>query len=256
MEVHHHSHLASGETHTERKKWTHYFWEFFMLFLAVVLGFLVENQREHYIEHQREKKFAALLYEDLKKDTVFINRIIEIKEWRNVKIDSLFYFLSQPDLQKNATAIYYYTQFLDVNLPFKPNDATILQLRSSGSLRYFSNLKLYNEISVYYSDCSFYMDREVEGVNNTMLLSVTPKLFNAEKMYSFLKVTPDIKDAIHYPSEKMKLLTTESKTINELLMYAKKIKTSNDVALMLLKGFISQELTSLLKELKKEYKLK
>src|SRR6185295_16246604 len=140
MEVHPH-------THTERKKWTHYFWEFFMLFLAVTLGFLVENQREHYIEHQREKKFAALLYEDLKKDTVFINRIIDIKEWRNGKIDSLFYFLLQPNLQENATAIYYYTQFLDIDLPFKPNDATIQQLRSSGSLRYFSNLKLYNEIS-------------------------------------------------------------------------------------------------------------
>ena len=49
MEVHHHSHTA-------RKKWTHYFWEFFMLFLAVTLGFFVENQREHYIEGQREKK--------------------------------------------------------------------------------------------------------------------------------------------------------------------------------------------------------
>ncbi len=28
MEVHHHSHTA-------RKKWTHYFWEFLMLFLAM-----------------------------------------------------------------------------------------------------------------------------------------------------------------------------------------------------------------------------
>ena len=48
MEVHHHS-------HTPRKKWTHYFWEFLMLFLAVTLGFFVENQREHYIENLREK---------------------------------------------------------------------------------------------------------------------------------------------------------------------------------------------------------
>jgi hypothetical protein len=38
MEVHQHS-------HTPRKKWHHYFWEFLMLFLAVTLGFLVENQR-------------------------------------------------------------------------------------------------------------------------------------------------------------------------------------------------------------------
>jgi hypothetical protein len=36
MEVHAHP-------HTSRKKWTHYFWEFFMLFLAVTLGFFVEN---------------------------------------------------------------------------------------------------------------------------------------------------------------------------------------------------------------------
>jgi hypothetical protein len=47
MEVHHHAHTA-------RKKWTHYFWEFFMLFLAVTAGFLVENQREHFIEHKRK----------------------------------------------------------------------------------------------------------------------------------------------------------------------------------------------------------
>jgi hypothetical protein len=47
MEVH--AHLASGETHTHtpRKKWTHYSWEFLMSFLAAFGGFLAENQREH-----------------------------------------------------------------------------------------------------------------------------------------------------------------------------------------------------------------
>ena len=41
MEVHHHSHTA-------RKNWTHYFWEFLMLFLAVFCRFIAENQREHF----------------------------------------------------------------------------------------------------------------------------------------------------------------------------------------------------------------
>ncbi len=36
MEVHHHSHPASGETHTARKKGTHYFREFLMLILAAL----------------------------------------------------------------------------------------------------------------------------------------------------------------------------------------------------------------------------
>jgi hypothetical protein len=54
MEVHAH-------THTERKKWTHYLWEFLMLFLAVTLGFFVENQREHYIEKKRAKEYAYVI---------------------------------------------------------------------------------------------------------------------------------------------------------------------------------------------------
>jgi len=42
MEVHQHA-------HTPRKKWTHYFWEFLMLFLAVFCGFLAEYKLEHTI---------------------------------------------------------------------------------------------------------------------------------------------------------------------------------------------------------------
>src|SRR5215216_2649885 len=66
MEAHHH-------THTERKRWQHYFFEFFMLFLAVFAGFLAENWREHYIEHTRAKVFAGSLYNDLKMDTAQLN---------------------------------------------------------------------------------------------------------------------------------------------------------------------------------------
>ena len=49
MEVHAHSHSHG------KKNWKNYFWEFLMLFLAVFCGFLAENQREHYVEYQREK---------------------------------------------------------------------------------------------------------------------------------------------------------------------------------------------------------
>src|SRR5215813_2913843 len=61
MEVHQH-------THTPRKKFTHYLWEFLMLFLAVFCGFLAENQREHLVEHSREKQYILSLVEDVKTD--------------------------------------------------------------------------------------------------------------------------------------------------------------------------------------------
>ena len=58
MEVHAH-------THTARKKWTHYFWEFIMLFLAVFCGFLAEYLLEHKIEKEKGKQFAISFREDL-----------------------------------------------------------------------------------------------------------------------------------------------------------------------------------------------
>src|SRR5436190_4271107 len=82
MEVHHHAHTA-------RKKWTHYFWEFFMLFLAVTAGFLVENQREHFIEHKREKQFIITMIEDLKSDTIQIMQNIVYRKKRESMCDSL-----------------------------------------------------------------------------------------------------------------------------------------------------------------------
>ena len=63
MEVHHHA-------HHDKKNWKSYFWEFLMLFLAVTLGFFVENQREHLVEHRREKEYMISMLEDLSADTM------------------------------------------------------------------------------------------------------------------------------------------------------------------------------------------
>jgi hypothetical protein len=247
MEVHH-------QSHSERKKWTHYLWEFFMLFLAVTLGFFVENQREHYSEHRREKEYAGLLYDDLKKDTTSLHRIITIKEWRGKKMDSLFYFMSLPDLQKNANSIYYYSAFLPADIPFTPNDATIQQLRNSGSLRYFSNLRLYNAITQYYSTCSFYLERQTERKSN-FPIELRAKIFRADEFYSFTRITPDIMEAIHYPRENMQLLSTDKQVINEFIHYAKDVKMANDLSIMLLQTFIAVQLNELIIALKKEFHL-
>jgi hypothetical protein len=51
MEVHAH-------TYTARKKWSHYFWEFLMLFLAAFCGFLAVYQLEDEIEKDRERQYT------------------------------------------------------------------------------------------------------------------------------------------------------------------------------------------------------
>ena len=87
MEVHHHA-------HTPRKKWTHYFWEFLMLFLAVFCGFLAENQREHMVEHAREKQYMQSMLVDLAADTARFDRGVPLREARIRSIDTVFMFFN------------------------------------------------------------------------------------------------------------------------------------------------------------------
>jgi len=88
MEVHAH-------THTERKKWTHYLWEFLMLFLAVFCGFLAENQREHMIEHQREKKYIVSLIKDVELDIASLENSVALRKIQLSYFDSLTTILKQ-----------------------------------------------------------------------------------------------------------------------------------------------------------------
>ena len=80
MEVHAH-------THTARKKWTHYLWEFLMLFFAVTLGFFVENLREQKIEHHRAKGYAGMLKLDMINDTLSLNHLINVLTTESVNRD-------------------------------------------------------------------------------------------------------------------------------------------------------------------------
>src|SRR4051812_11507484 len=64
LEVHKHPHHV-----THKKNWGEYLLEFFMLFLAVFLGFIAENIRESNIEHKREVDYAAELLKELSLDS-------------------------------------------------------------------------------------------------------------------------------------------------------------------------------------------
>ncbi|MFZ1855743.1 MAG: hypothetical protein WAU29_00150 [Chitinophagaceae bacterium] len=143
MEVHHHA-------HTPRKKWTHYFWEFFMLFLAVTLGFLVENKREHYIEHQRAKVYAKSMIKNLETDTIELKQIINRGKFASDYLDSFIVLLSKQELQNIPTGkLYWYGIWGGYLRGFEPNDATYQQMKNSGSLRYFNSPELEQLIGEY-----------------------------------------------------------------------------------------------------------
>src|SRR5688572_27466541 len=144
MEVHHHAHTA-------RKKWTHYLWEFLMLFLAVTLGFLVENQREHYVEHQREKQFIRSLFNDIRSDTANIAKIINARTVKEMMLDSLSSMMNSSDPGVFTKQIYPYAVLVGRTLPYRfiPNDGTMQQLKNSGALRLIRNRTVVDSIAKY-----------------------------------------------------------------------------------------------------------
>ena len=147
MEVHAHS-------HSPRKKWTHYFWEFLMLFLAVFCGFLAEYQLEHKIERDRAKQLARSFYEELKNDSVNV----AVKYKSRIKQETAMRYIvryfkdsSLTNVSKNFVINFHYGVMFRSPYLFEPRTAVLEQLKNSGSLRYFKNYelqKLIGDISV------------------------------------------------------------------------------------------------------------
>src|SRR5436190_12998055 len=142
MDVHHH-------THSSRKKWTNYFWEFLMLFFAVFCGFLTENLREHRVEHQRAKEYAINLYEELSKDTQSLSETMDNNRIVIVKIDTFCLFSRGKSLRKiNNGMLYYYGSYATAIYNFSSNNTSIEQLKGSGNLRIMGN-EVSKKISEY-----------------------------------------------------------------------------------------------------------
>ena len=253
MEVHHHS-------HTERKKWTHYFFEFLMLFLAVTLGFLVENQREHYVEHLRAKQYAKSLIEDLAADTAELLDVIKEDKIILSCFDSIHSIIQTGIKNNNVPGSFYY--FCNIGT-FSPrvawNNATLTQITQSGSLRYFRNIELVKKLSAYYAASDFitglnfgdvhYRDESIKQ-RGRILNSYYYSRYSAFNIAQWLDI-PDSLMKIRLP-----LQTNDPVLLNE---FANSFETRRRVLHMAISRNYTpalQTANELMEMLKKEYHLK
>jgi hypothetical protein len=219
MEVHQH-------THTPRKKWTHYFWEFLMLFLAVTLGFLVENMREHYLENQRERQYIKSFYEDLTSDeNDFQLNIIFLRDQMQ-QADTLQKLMLNINTRQPANRIYMYLRGITRSSAGRlyPNDRTIVQLRNAGGMRLIKNKNVSDSMVGYYRTVEIIQFLIDEGLNNRRLLREKyMPLLNAA---GFLKIIDSTNEIIDIP-EMLYLRKNDPDLINECLIEIDRIKTLN-----------------------------
>ena len=172
MEVHHHA-------HTSRKRWTHYFWEFLMLFLAVSCGFFAESQLEHKIEKDRELQFIKSLVDDLKEDQASIQVNIDNNMSRIELLDSLLTIITQPELlASNGNNAYYFARVGPRIFQLTTSNKTFDQLKNSGGFRLIRKTEIANRIMEYYNSIPHILTLETLYFNEfAQYKTIAAKLF-------------------------------------------------------------------------------
>ena len=217
MEVHHHS-------HTSRKRWTHYFWEFLMLFLAVFCGFLAEYALEHKIEKDRERQYIRSFVEDLERDTATLNDRIGYCNLTIERVDSAIAVFNDPRLNDLAGEIYYFLRWMHRSDNFSVNDRTIVQLRNAGGMRLVSNKNVSDSIIDYYKDVEYIQFIYVEQVEwRRALRPYFPDLFDGNDYGQSI----DSKNVVTRPTTRVRLRSTDPKVINGLILTLNNIKGIN-----------------------------
>ena len=244
MEVHAHAHTA-------RKKWTHYFWEFLMLFLAVFCGFLAEYQLEHKIEQDREKQYMRSMVEDLRSDTLMLKSNVTVRQSRLTMIDSLIRMLNSTDRHKYGNDIYYFARSISPPANIFPNDGTIQQLKSSGNLRLIRNNNITNSIMAYdqkMRNALFEMGDEIEI--RAEYRQLARKLFNTNVFHEMIAT-----DTVSRPTNDPPLYTNDPALINEFIGQIQYVKRVHQAQLIRSQQLLVQA-KQLITDIKKEYRLK
>jgi hypothetical protein len=247
MEVHAH-------THTPRKKWTHYFWEFLMLFLAVFCGFLAEYKLEQTIERHREKEYMTSLYKDLKTDTSNLRNLLKGKIDEIATYDSAFnIFKDKRYLQETSDAYYYGRKLITLRL-FYPTDGTITQLVNAGGLRLIRSRPVVDSIQSYRQELSLLKNlQSIEGEHFVLARSVMGKIFDAD-VFDIMINNGRESNTLGRPDKNYPLMPFTQAELNDFHVPMSLIKR-NKISQIVVIERIQKKASDLMKLLEEKYKV-
>ncbi|MDE3236447.1 MAG: hypothetical protein KGO81_10870 [Bacteroidota bacterium] len=147
MEVHH-----AKISKDKAKHFREYLLEGLMIFLAVFMGFIAENIREHISDNSKAKKYLASLYTDIKNDSAQLNDIIVLGEKLAKGQDSLLTALKARPLPASSIDTVYqlFFKYGSIMPEFNATERTFNQLINTGNFRLIENEQLSDSIVNYY----------------------------------------------------------------------------------------------------------
>ena len=243
MEVHAH-------THTPRKKWTHYFWEFLMLFLAVFCGFLAEYQLEHKIEKDREKQYMASLYQDLKTDTLNMSNLLKGTKEDIANYDSLFDIFKNKKYLQETSNTYYYGRKIVTLRRFYATEGTITQLENSGGLRLIRSRAVVDSLQSYKLAISYLKTiQDFEKEHFDLARGVIGKIFDANV---FDIMMGDGSNPVSRPDKNYPLMPFTAADLNDFHIPMSFIKRNKITQIAFIKR-VQKKASDLMKLLREKY---
>ena len=195
-----------------------------MLFLAVFCGFLAENQREHFIEHKREKQFIRSITEDLSSDIYMLDSIINTRKNLDKLIDSLLFVMNYADPKQHGNEIYYFTRWIPRTYRFYTNNRTLSQLKNAGNWRLIRNKTVSERLSTYdnlVSTLTTYIEQREESLVLILYQSIN-KMFDNKVFESMLNGL-----SFTRPQNNPQLITYDKSILNEFCNQVHFRKNSN-----------------------------
>ena len=218
MEVHHHPHV-------EKKSFKEYLLEGLMIFLAVSMGFIAENIREHISDGEKEMEYMKSLVSDLQDDKVVLLKHLALYEQRFIKYDSLTDLLNEPIVKERNNTYYFLGRLATKDEVFPNNTRTLEQLKSTGAFRMIKKPKVVNSILEYYSIVPAirqFEEIEVQETNEYRKLAV--EIFNGT-VFNQITDTADAANVLR-PSNFPDLKTTDPKNLTALSTWMHYIKNT------------------------------
>jgi hypothetical protein len=220
-----------------------------MLFLAVTLGFFVENQREHWMEHKKEKEYIRSMIRDVSTD---IEHIDQWTKQYTLLLRNCDTVLDQFSTSSSASSTWSRNMFSILHgFPdFISTDETMQQLKNAGGLRLIRNPDARDSIAAY--DAAIRDILIEETVNEIYYGKITEIMFDQisyRKMTEARQQTDTIPRQaifwIHYDDTEME------KLYNQVFQY--RIEIGDFIKYM---GWLAEQGKRLIVSLKKEYHLK
>jgi hypothetical protein len=147
MEVHHHPQLEH-----KPKPWKEYLLEGFMIFIAVMMGFIAENIREDITNNEHVKQLTSRLVQDLKVDTAELAKQSKAETAVLKSNDSLFAMLQLPLAKVDTKKLQQLITNSHSMWPFHPSAVAIAAIKNQLYLKQFSDSEIISYIATYEKD--------------------------------------------------------------------------------------------------------